>query len=239
MQRNPDLNWLFYVAKASGLSPCVAFRASRYVSQLSSERSGRRIVSQCNRLFYDIKKGRSTQKSNISPFVSHCLFISIKIETQEWVKNPRIMDFALHNHFSVSHYTNPVKLSSILMEADLMISTAMNWKIIPLSPFQCLEDLFDSKCVKYLNDAIELCTEAVVYEMDVPCARTLACAAVVAAETLRGKQCQASSRALNCFVLLSVAPSAFDAVDYSAVVSLSEELEDLHVKINKGKRKRF
>lgn len=240
LQRNPDINWLFDVSKASGLSPCVAFRASKYVTYLSAERAGRRVVSRCNRLFHDIKNSGSTQKSMVSPFVYHCLFISIKIETQEWGDNPKIMQFALHNHFSTSNYTNSAEFSKILMTADFEISMAMDWNMIPVSPFHYLQELFDNRCFYLLNDAIELCTHAIVYEMNVPCARTLACAAVVATGSIRGGvACKTSLvRGLNCLVLLSSTPSAFDAVDYSVVLSTSQNLEELYVKINnRGKRK--
>lgn len=227
---NSELEWLFEATSLAQLDPCVAFRASTYVSRLSASPTGREVIDRCNSAFCCVKRSyRGGRGSRISPFVTHSLFLSVKIETRYWDACPDILRYAVGHHFAMLEHTHPSAESQLLMDVDVLIADALDWRLMPTSPFQCLQELGELGLVPRLDEAKELCRLAIVCELDLGNAYNAAAAAAVAVETMHGgleEEEVELLRLMNALVIMVAKPERFDVFIHD-VISTSKRLEAL------------
>jgi len=229
---NADCKWLFITVEYSQLPPCVAFRAAQYVSNLSKHNP--ELVKKFNERFKT--KYNNMDTVVVTPLVRHCLFISAKIETRKWEQSRGIFNFTLRHNFALTRSViSPMQYSKMVMEMDLEISTALEWRLMPKSPFQCLQELQEISCFEFMTEAIDLCKRCIIYEVCVFCPFALACGTVVAGEVLRSDvvhepEKRAMVRSLAATVLFVAIPSTFE-VTFESIVSASERIEDLEARV--------
>ena len=124
------MQWIFEKCDVSGLPRCAAFRACGYIRRMGGRGD---VAERCDRLFMP----KSCYPFPVRPFVVQCLFIAVKIETTDWDFTP--FNEVAKRHILCLRLTKGTPALD-LRELEFEIADALDWKLVPTSPFLVLSE---------------------------------------------------------------------------------------------------
>ena len=212
-----ETEWLFETCRMYEMVLCIAWRACFYLRE--TIRRNRDAVDRFN-AFFD----KSTYPFPVDPFVTQCLWLATKIETQ-------LYDTSTFVSVAIEHkkkLDDKCACSGIeLRNVEFAIAIATDWRLMPSSPFFCLADWKILPSIESL--AINLIEKATIEKtiwQSSESEECVAAAAVVAAECSMADGATDAFRSVRSMVACSVAKS----VDIFDVLRLARALEVMYTR---------
>lgn len=232
-----EATWLFDACARARAAPCIAFRAIVYARTiLKTGDAGRAVVREIDDAFARQPPCGPPECAHpeyplpVAPFWVHCLWIAAKIESQYWGA-AELGDIVFSAHWKALCIRNRCEQFLRIQQLEFLVCEALDWRLVPRSPFVCLSDLDDEAKLELpvtrVMCADDMIHSALVFGVEAN-SDLLAVAALAAAAMVErglGRSDRDVARALECMVTMASAPRHFH-VAFADAFALCALLED-------------